>query len=334
MIKSVLKTWIGTLGIAFTMVRAQTIPLKAIVRDFYEQRSSVTDSREHPHFEPTLPATTYDAKTLGIDIVQNNIVTNGSTNATLQSVDSVLYRLDSRNPVLVQSLDSRMAWEYNPVGRFSDWYNDVPTGDVNRTFLYPLTLTYNASTGLYEYSNHNFFPLDNLADFQRLGNNAPYGKFYTNNLPASGTAHVFGFTLEMHFYFTFHAGQNQKLVVTGDDDIWVFVNGRKFEELGGIHSAQQDSIILTDAKAAQFGLVDGGLYIFDLFFAEREIDHSVLTISTNMVLSQTTAVFPARKNILNRVDKDKSSFRVDGRHIDLRSKGLPVNTTVIYRKPD
>ncbi len=340
--KSYFKFWTAGLGIALSILQAnaQGLLVKAIVRDFYEQRSSVTDSREHPHFEPTVNnPETNNAKALGISIAQTAISTGGTSNAVLQGLDTTMYKLDKRNPLLVSSLDSRVAWAYTPTSRFSDWYNDVPTGDINRTFLFPVTLVLNGSTGLYQYVNTNFFPLDSAAKYQALSPspyNVPYGKFYTNNIPSTNTSHVYGFTMEMHLYFTYHAGQNGKFKVAGDDDLWLFINGQKVVDLGGIHSSLTDSVVLTTSKASQLGLVDGNEYIVDFFYAERNPTLSDFSVWTNLVLSPTSATPVV--SLLRTPNKDilrsdnANFFNVNGRHMDLRANGLPVNTTVLLRR--
>jgi fibro-slime domain-containing protein len=122
----------------------------------------------------------------------------------------------------------------------------------------------------YEASIHNgqmFFPADNILK----GN--------------EGNAHNYHFTYEIatKFIYTDPATRDETLVLNfaGDDDVWVFINGKLVIDLGGVHT-EATSKINVDAMAAELGLVPGGLYDFNFFFAERHTTHSNLTLETNL----------------------------------------------------
>lgn len=128
---------------------------------------------------------------------------------------------------------------YNPVRPSNDtissaqslaqWFTDVP--GVNSHKSHTLVLSNNRSTpgGIYTYQNNDFFPLDN-----QLGGN-------------EGLNHNYHFTYELHTRFTYVPGQAFTFI--GDDDVWVYVNGFKVIDLGGVHGVVTGSVLLFDGKA-------------------------------------------------------------------------------------
>ena len=70
-----------------------------------------------------------------------------------------------------------------------------------------------------------------------------------------------------------------QLAFTGDDDIWVFVNGRLAVDVGGVHQAVDGSVTLDPATAAALGLQDGRVYRIDVFHAERLKESSALRVT-------------------------------------------------------
>lgn len=145
----------------------------------------------------------------------------------------------------------------NGAAAFYDWFHDVPGTNIN----IPLTLTLDNGQvgpgGVYTYSNSSFFPIDG----QGWGN--------------EGLSHNYHFTLQTHTTFTYQAGQ--VFSFTGDDDLWVYINGARVIDLGGVHGAQNASVSLDT-----LGLIVGNTYDFDLFFAERHTTESNFVISTSI----------------------------------------------------
>jgi len=139
---------------------------------------------------------------------------------------------------------------------FDQWYND--TAGVNLRLDSTLTFTFDGSN--YVYDSSAFFPLDGEV-----------------MLDDEGEAHNYHFTMELHTTFTYQGGETFSF--TGDDDLWLFIDGDLVIDLGGVHAAASASVDLDD-----LGLTLDGTYDFDLFFAERHTTQSNFKATTNIEL--------------------------------------------------
>lgn len=243
--------------------------LKAKVRDFKEGNET-DNTGTHPHFNQN--RWTCEAQLVGAT-VQSGIATDGSSDPAFPG--------DSRNPRLAAGLVPDLARCFEPPDRFSDWYEDR-ADDVNRSYLVDLKFE-KGGDGWYRYSNLNFFPVDNGAEYRKAsdGEPAPFGHLQVGTKgEVDLSQHNYGFTMEMHATFKYEQGKGFTLGVRGDDDLWIFINGTSVLDLGGTHPAQQGSVDL-DA----LGLTHGETYPLDIFFAERSVASSNLKLEVNFWLS-------------------------------------------------
>ncbi|HEY4103826.1 MAG TPA: DUF4215 domain-containing protein [Polyangiaceae bacterium] len=105
--------------------------------------------------------------------------------------------------------------------------------------------------------------------------------------------HDFSFTTHVEYWFQFQAAKSATLAFTGDDDVWVFINGTLAVDLGGLHEPLDGSVTVDGTTAAKFGLTDGQVYKISVFHAERKQTGSSfrLTLSGfNAAPSDCTAI--------------------------------------------
>jgi fibro-slime domain-containing protein len=147
--------------------------------------------------------------------------------------------------------------------QFAQWFRDVP--GINQSFTVTLALT-ESSPGRFTYDSSAFFPIDGMG----------YGNSGVAN---DGMMHNFHFTTEIHTTFKYNGGEVFNFL--GDDDLWLFINGRLAIDLGGLHQALPGSVNL-DQMASALGIQTGNSYAMDIFHAERHTDASNFHVETTI----------------------------------------------------
>jgi fibro-slime domain-containing protein len=149
---------------------------------------------------------------------------------------------------------------------FDQWYRSTP--GVNEPYIVYLKFAQNGD--VFTFESNNFFPLD------------PTGHLTKNG-------HDYGFTTELHAEFQYHGGE--QFTFTGDDDLWVFVNGKLAIDLGGLHPSASSTLDL-DHDKAKLGIEKGNMYHLDFFHAERHTDASNFRVDTTLGFTDCGKITP------------------------------------------
>jgi fibro-slime domain-containing protein len=113
-----------------------------------------------------------------------------------------------------------------------------------------------------------FFPIDNapgaitsLSEYSIATIPTAYGGLWQPE--PGGSPHNFHFTSEIRFWFRYN-GTTHIIELLGDDDVWVFINGRLVIDLGGLHTPLGGTFTLDTNRATELGLTSPVLRIGDL----------------------------------------------------------------------
>jgi fibro-slime domain-containing protein len=153
---------------------------------------------------------------------------------------------------------------------FAGWWRDNPAYNVSMPLSINLVRTPGTNQFVFDdrtdpaYSSKGgFFPID--------------GNLFGNS---GGSPHNFHFSFELETEFMYKHGTGQVFTFRGDDDVFVFIDGKVVIDLGGVHSAVQQTVNLDRLSWLQ----DGKKYQLKFFFTERHWTQSNFRIETNLEL--------------------------------------------------
>ncbi|MBN2573284.1 MAG: hypothetical protein JXP73_01845, partial [Deltaproteobacteria bacterium] len=202
--------------------------------------------------------------------------------------------LNGRSDVTAYTSNGGPIWHgtmpsYKDAASFKQWYTD--DSSVNETFTAVLELP-EIGSNVYQYASESnkvsggFFPLDDVNTAQRtLCNLWPYwnSKFFPNctgdqylfpprvtNADCGGDAssgcwlsnltgvkHDNYFTDEVRYYFAYDSSAGTSLQFFGDDDLFIFINGKLVLDLGGVHQQLPGKVTVSGSPGTAT-IVEGG----------------------------------------------------------------------------
>jgi fibro-slime domain-containing protein len=170
--------------------------------------------------------------------------------------------------------------------------------------------------------NPLFFPVDSdtftpVSEFQAAAI-APYyaasdGWPKEVEVTGKGPLHNFSFTSEVRYWFPYDRSKSYTLDFVGDDDVWVFINGKLAADLGGVHTPVDGQVVIgTDGngtttvtatyprspapvpakQTANLGLQSGKVYEIAVFQAERQTTGSSYKLTLSGFNAAPTSCVP------------------------------------------
>ncbi|MEM8835888.1 MAG: fibro-slime domain-containing protein [Planctomycetota bacterium] len=153
---------------------------------------------------------------------------------------------------------------------FAQWFRNVP--GVNMASTQDITLKRQSGSNLYVFDDRHDENFSGKGGFFPIN-----GRLFGNS---AGNDKNFHFTYELATTFTYEPGTGQTFKFRGDDDVFVFINGRMVIDIGGVHGALEQNVNLDELDFVE----EGPRNTLHFFFAERHRTQSNFRLETTIQL--------------------------------------------------
>ena len=160
----------------------------------------------------------------------------------------------------------------NGDGKYS--FNAGYTGNVKKVLYDRTNGTISESSSGQDTTG--FYPIDGLG-YEQSG-------LLSQTSAINGGVNNGSFTLRGESQFVYEHDKDLYFTFTGDDDVYMYINGKLALDLGGAHGRNTKTVKLNDLDAGEYGLAEGQVATFTFFYMERCSDASTFGIETNMEL--------------------------------------------------
>ncbi len=247
--------------------------ISAVIRDF----KATSEKGGHPDFE------SYGNSDAAMGLIQPKLDSEGKPVfadsygqagcASFKNIAGLRILPSLANRALgdtLGTLSRNSAKQLSSDDSFKQWYRDTP--GVNISKVVPIKLNRVPGTKRYVFDSAVDEPYKSRGGFFPI-NGDLFGNY-------SSTGKNFHFTTEVECKFAFNLADNAVFTFTGDDDLWVFIDGQLVMDLGGLHPRQQQTL---DVNRLAW-LKEGQSYTLKIFHAERHTTESNFRIETSLQL--------------------------------------------------